>query len=279
MESPSNVIFKKIYGEFSWSENGVTESRHYPNAPIIEATISLGIVTPTDLTTEDLSAMRELVDDQYSPAGEEYFYSGEVSISTPGEPPRHDDVHQHIGYSFISHDGRQIVRVRLDSFDFSVKEPYGSWKPFRDEARRLWEIFKKISGVTEISRVAVRYINRIDIPTAGLDTIRLDNYLLIYPEVPDNWPNESRTNSFFMQLQMWQADLNCMLVVNEAPGRPPDNDVASVRLDFDLFREEYDDPWQASHDVEVWEYVERLRQRKNEVFNASITDETRRLIE
>lgn len=265
------------HGDRERPESGLSEHRHYPNAPIIEATISLGVVAPTDLTVADLDAIGKFVEGQYSKAGDEYFYAGQVRVPEPGDPPEHEDVHEHLGYGFSSGDGKRVFRARLDSFNFSVMQPYDSWEPFRNEARRLWNLFKEVSGVEEISRVAVRYINRIDIPAT--DVINLDDYLFLYPEVPDDWPSGSLTNSFFMQLQMWQADLDCMLIVNEAPARAPDDNIVSVRLDFDLFREQYENPWRANDDAEVWKYLERLRERKNEVFNASITNETRRLIE
>ena len=255
----------------------MTEHGHYRNAPIIEATISLGVVTPTNLTVADLSAIEELVKNRYSKAGDEYFYVGEETVPDVGNASRHEDAHEHIGYGFSSSDEKQSFRARLDSFDFSVKEPYDSWEPFRNEARRLWTIYREVSRVESIWRVGVRYINRIDIP--DWPSVKLDEYLKVYPEVPDDWPSGLSIHNFFMQLQAWQEDLECNLVVNEAPARPPRPQTSSVRLDFDLFRERYEDPWQAENDKELWEYLERLRERKNRIFNESITDRTRRLIE
>jgi len=50
-------------------------------------------------------------------------------------------------------------------------------------------------------------------------------------------------------------------------------------LDLDLFQERFDEPWGVEEDAEVWDFLERLRDRKNEVFEASITEKTRRLFE
>jgi uncharacterized protein (TIGR04255 family) len=54
--------------------------------------------------------------------------------------------------------------------------------------------------------------------------------------------------------------------------------MVSVRLDFDLFRELYDRTWQIGEDVKAWQLLERLRERKNAVFNASITEKAKELI-
>jgi uncharacterized protein (TIGR04255 family) len=247
----------------------------YSKAPIIEATISFGIVPPAGLAVGDLAAIREMILDQYPSMGKQYFYAGEVHVPNLGKPPEHD-VHEHTGYNFSSGDEKQVFSAQLDSFDFSIRQPYDRWEPFRDEARQLWKLFKDVSGVEKVSRVAVRYINRIDIPDSPV--ARLEDYLRIYPEIPDNWPSGDTLYSFFMQLQLWQQDLDCMLIVNEAPGRPPSENTVSIRLDFDLFRERYDDPWQTEDDSEIWTFLEKLHERKNEVFEASITDQTRRLI-
>jgi uncharacterized protein (TIGR04255 family) len=249
---------------------------HYSRAPIVEATISLGITPPSGLLTEHLTKIRDLVRDQYPSTGEEHLYTGEVSISEPGEPPEHDDVHEHLGYVFHSEDGQRSFRANLEGFDFSVKKPYDRWEVFRDEARHLWTMFKDVSEVKEVNRVAVRYINRIDIPVSP--SVDLEKYLSIYPELPDTWPSGTSIHNFFMQVQSWQEDLGCNLIVNQAPARPPETEMTSIRLDFDLFRESFENPWRVDEEEEIWDYLEKLHERNNEIFQASITDATKDLI-
>ena len=60
----------------------------------------------------------------------------------------------------------------------------------------------------------------------------------------------------------------------EAFAPPFGPELVSVILDFDLFREQI---WQ-SDDEEIWRFLEELRHRKNQVFNASITEKTKELI-
>lgn len=260
----------------------MTKRRHYPNAPIIEATISISVVPPVDLDAVGISKMREGLGEQYPDMVEEHFYASEVSVPEIGKPAEHDDIHEHVGYSFFSDDHKQRLRARFDSFDFSVMSPYDRWESFREEAYRLWDMYKVIAGVEKAVRVAVRYVNRIDIPNKILDSgqrgARLDDYLMVRPEIPDGWPTGDLLQNFFMQLQMWQPDLECMLIINEAPDIPPREGVVSMRLDIDLFKERYEEPWNILDDSEIWDFLERLHERKNDVFEASITDETRELI-
>lgn len=249
---------------------------HYPRAPIIEATISLGIVPPVDLSAKSLLNVHSLIKDRFPNVEEQYFYAGEVSVPAPGEPPEHDDTHAHIGYSFSDAAERRTLRATVDGFDFSVGQPYGRWQPFRDEAFELWQIFKEVSDAKWISRVALRYINRIDIPNTRL--AKIEDYFKVYLEIPEDWPGGTSLTNFFVQFQAPQRDLGSELVVNQAPAPSPETNMVSLRLDFDLFKELYINPWSVSEDAEAWQLLERFRERKNEVFNASITRETKRLI-
>jgi hypothetical protein len=92
-----------------------------------------------------------------STSGEAYLYTGEGDVNEFQGNPEHDDAHEHIGYAFRSKDGQHVFSARLDGLDFSVGHPYGRWEEFRDEALRLWELFKKVSGVRECACSSTLY--------------------------------------------------------------------------------------------------------------------------
>jgi len=58
----------------------LTERRRYRKAPIIEATISLGVVTPATLTVADLDVIGELEKDRYTGAGNEPYANSVVGV-------------------------------------------------------------------------------------------------------------------------------------------------------------------------------------------------------
>jgi uncharacterized protein (TIGR04255 family) len=92
------------------------------------------------------------------------------------------------------------------------------------------------------------------------------------PEVSPDLPQG--LSDYFMQLQIPQEDLEGMLVLNETLMPPPEDNVVSVLLDIDLFCE-VNFPGDKNAQ---WDLLEQLRVRKNEVFEACITDSTRRLL-
>ena len=162
-------------------------------------------------------------------------------------------------------------QATLQGFTFNRLAPYNSWEEFSNDARNLWEIYKDICKPAFVTRAAVRYINRIDIPVQG--PIKLQDYLKTAPDIASGLPQKN-LSSFFMQLQIPQEDLNCMLVINETLALPPSPGFISVIFDIDLFRQQ---AWQ-SDDEDIWDFLTQLRERKNQVFRESITEKTEELI-
>jgi uncharacterized protein (TIGR04255 family) len=252
------------------------ERVHYSNAPITEATIDLKVEQAQGLSIDDLRPILELVADRYPLQEGEFFYSGRVYVEEAGEPLQTDATHRLNGFRLTSQDKRQVFYARLDGFAFSVRAPYDRWESFRDEAHRLWDIYCSVVNPEGVTRAAMRYINELDIVALVQDSsnFELRDVVNVYPEAPDNW----LIQNFFMQLQTRQEDLDCWLVVNEAPVWHSDEEPGLLQLDLDLFRDQSEDPWRADDDAEVWDFLEQLHIRKNEVFEASITDRTRGFI-
>jgi len=177
---------------------------------------------------------------------------------------------QRIGYVCRSQDGLRIFQATTNGFTFNRLRPYDSWNLFRDEARRLWGIYRAVCKPITVTRVALRYINRLELPSTLKD---FKEYLRTVPEVPSEL--DTGLGGFFVQLQIPQADLDGTLIVSETLAPQTDPTTVPVIVDFDLFRQH---DWQ-SDDEDVWRYLEQLRVRKNVAFEASITDAARKLFD
>jgi len=188
--------------------------------------------------------------------------SAVVAADDPADQTEH-------GLVCSSMDQRQIFQARIDGFTFSRLAPYDRWESFRDEARRLWAAYRMIAQPERVTRIAVRYVNRLDLPLPLRD---FKDYLRTVPEVSPALP-QGLTN-FFMQLHIPQDDLDAMLLLNQAMIPPAHGGVVSVVLDIDLFRSK-DLP---DDDDSMWGIFEQLHTRKNDIFEGCITDLTRELI-
>lgn len=245
----------------------MVESQHYRNAPITEAIIDLRSVLPAERTAEELQAVRNGEEQTFPRTEKTYQAVGLMEVRAGVSASASAQQHQ-TGYKFVDGEGKNVWQCRLDGFTFSRLAPYDNWQPFCIEAQRLWKLYRERLKPTKVARLAVRYINRIDLPE---QPVELKKYFRTLPEVSPKLPQP--LTGFFMQLRIPQDDLNGQAVINQTIIPPARAGVVSVVLDIDLFRS--DDVPQA--DEEIWAFFEKLHDRKNEVFEACITDDTRRL--
>jgi uncharacterized protein (TIGR04255 family) len=241
--------------------------RYYKTPPITEAIIDLRIEAPSELLISNLSKAHEGQEATYPTVQERYVAFGQMQV---GPQVSATAASQHIGYFFRSDDGKKIYQARLDGFTMSRLAPYENWNTLRDEARRLWDIYRSVAKPSKVTRLAVRYVNRIDIPLPLRD---FKDYLRTIPEVSPDLPQGLK--GYFMHLEIPQDDINSLALINETIIEPARQDVVSVVLDIDIFRTA-DLP---SEDEGIWAFFEELRYRKNRVFEACITDEARELFQ
>lgn len=245
---------------------GMETRQRYRRAPIIEALIDFRVQLPEPVELDTLMG----VDIDYPTREDINVLQSQISF---GSAVGASASQTQVGYRFISRDKRQIIQMSLQNFTFSRLEPYDCWETFRDEAQRLWEIYSSAVQPQMITRIAVRYINRLNIPFAPLLPLDLKDYLRTVPEVsPDLTQGLS---NYFMQLQIPQEDIASLLILNQALVPPPNSEVVSILLDIDLFREVN----LADNDDQAWGILELLCVRKDKVFEACITDRMRELID
>jgi uncharacterized protein (TIGR04255 family) len=246
----------------------------YKKAPITEAVIDLRVELPEGTRVEALRDLHARLSDTYNAAQE--LYEGVAQIELGGPSPITRTARSHRGFRFDRADARRVTTAKLDGFSYSALAPYDRWESFRSEAKALWELYRDSYHPTHVTRVAVRYINRINVPLRSADSkgsLRLDNYFKTYPQIAEGLAHNTMAG-FIMQVQVPQPDIESMLVVNQAVVPPEQPGVFSVVLDLDLFRGVQ---WDPNDDELVWGYLDKLRARKNEAFEASITDNTREL--
>ncbi len=240
----------------------------YPNAPITEALIDIRVAHKPGISLERLKKFAAEVRGGYPNESPRDILQGQIDFSMSN--PQTQSSRTTVGYICHSSDRRQAVQARLDGFTFSRFAPYQDWHHLIDEARRLWTIFVAILEPMAALRVAVRYVNQINLPLKG-GTLNFEYYLRTFPKLEID--GDVLLEQFFLRLVMPQEDLSAQLILTEAL-LPPQGSSLGVILDIDLFRENL------SLDVrtaEIWDMLEQFRARKNKYFEASITDTTREL--
>lgn len=240
---------------------------HYEKAPITEAIIDLRVSFAETIEMTRLEAAFSQEQEQYP--GRKRLRQGTGQLEF-GPRISFSATTEDLGLAFTSVDNKQVVQFRRNGFTFNRLTPYESWKPFAGEARRLWNVYRKGLSPNAITRLAVRYIHRIPLPPSMGD---ISHWLKTYPEVAEGV--STLVAGFFMHVTVPLPELKGTLALIETVDerRSGKGEGPAIILDLDLFR-----AVEVPQDEEsIWAYFEQLHARKNEVFEACITDKTREL--
>ena len=240
--------------------------RHYGHAPITEAIISLRFEPDDGIGIPDLQNIQSKLKPEYPRSGEQLAVHFELNAQ---ERSGKTDRPQTVGHQFFSEDQKRIVRVSRTEFAFSQLAPYDRWETLRAEAKQVWAIVQKELRPHRISRVGVRFINRIDIPCPP-SGVELDNYFHAAPKIPPELPQGLST--YFVRLEIPFDPPAGVLILALAAAPPVAMDVVSTLLDLDAIRQNL-----ATDPESAWSTIEELRDVNNAAFEASITDAARDL--
>jgi uncharacterized protein (TIGR04255 family) len=240
----------------------------YARAPITEAVIELRFaVTFPKATIED--AGRRL-------RNEYPFLDQENVVQFKLEPAaqKAEPTSSWLGVKLSSLDRADSVFFRQNTFVCSRLAPYTGWDDFFVRTLRAWEAWRKSAGHTALSRIGVRYVNRIDVPVQIGAVVKLEDYLNVFPKSPDDL--RAPMSGYAMQVVRPLEVDDCVLSLNTATVTPPPLiGFASFLLDLDVFREAN----LPQRDDDMWDIVTRMRAHKNRIFESCITDRARALFD
>jgi uncharacterized protein (TIGR04255 family) len=179
---------------------------------------------------------------------------------------------ENVGFRILSADGRFTVNLGRNSLGTSRNAPYAGWDEFMEEARHNWSDWKRVVDWREVSRIGLRYINRIDVPYSQTGVTKLEEYFGFYVYAPEI-PGFGAMANFAINAEIPMTDKPIKLIINHAPTPSPLVQTNSFLLDLDLGMEQA----LPTSEKALWETIEGLRSVKNSVFEACITDRTREL--
>jgi uncharacterized protein (TIGR04255 family) len=233
--------------------------RHLDKAPITEALVDVRVKLRSDIDLSSLQQVADLTSSGYPEKQERIRVESKVDSKTK-KPETTFDVD---GYLCTSLDKKQVVQFRLDGFTFSRLRPYQTWEDLCQEAHRLWQLYVQATSPELVTRVALRYINRLDIPLPLRD---FGDYLTAPPIIPQDLPRG--LISFLTRNVIRDPSLNLMAIISQSLEPVGAADVAPVVLDIDVFKEVQ---YNVGEKV-IWETLDQLREFKNNIFFKSITE-------
>jgi uncharacterized protein (TIGR04255 family) len=239
----------------------------YKKPPIVEAVIEIRFAAPIEPRT------LLKIDRQFTksyPLGQPMKgYGVRVNVEPSGRAQA-DLLDPGLSYRRFAADNQEMAILSPQSLVLSQLPLYPGWDIFLGRFRRDWTIWKRAAGHREIARVGLRYINRIDIPSTE-DILRQDRYLNIYGESPDSL---GPTLTYSAQLLFPYLNGKGNVLINTIPVFPPPLvNHFSIMLDIDV-SQQFDLP---QRDDDLHGLLSQMRDEKNRVFEACITDTAREL--
>lgn len=236
------------------------------NAPIQEALVDIRVKLPASLEMNKIELIHNLISDKYPEKQIQKKLEAKLEL-TENEPIKTSDVEIY-GYRFLSSDKKQIVQARLNGFTLSKLKPYIKWEQLRDEARLLWKLYFDATSPELITRVALRYINNLNIPMPIKD---FGDYLTAPPLVPQELPQG--VSSFLTRVAISEPSIGATAVITHALEPSANPKVLPIILDIDVFRHIE----RGMEEKDIWKTIEQLRDFKNKIFFSSITEKLKEI--
>lgn len=237
-------------------------------APITEALIDIRVKLQPEIDVKDIDSIHEPIKKEYPEKQDQRMSQIQFELKA-GEDLVKPVSTKIIGYRYISSDKKQIFQARLDGFTFSRLHPYTNWEELRNEAHRLWLLYKEITRPDLITRVALRYINNLNISLPMRD---FSDYLTAPPVVPEGLPQG--VSSFLTRIVIHEPSIGANAIITQAL-EPVVGEVAPVILDIDVFKLRPE----GMEEKEAWDAIEKLRHFKNQIFFKSITHKLKEMYE
>ncbi|MBI5910036.1 MAG: TIGR04255 family protein [Betaproteobacteria bacterium] len=241
----------------------------YKHPPITEAVIEISFAMPMDSSEVDKVSNKFR---SHYPQNQK-VQNVKVAVRLPAgqkETPK-AKFNREAGHRRSSSDMTELLVLWRSAFVVSQLAPYPGWDAFFQRFVRDWKVWKRVMGFQPIGRLGVRYINRIDLPLSG-HVVEHETFLNVYPKLPDIL---GPVGAYAVQAVLPIEDIGCRLTLNSAVVPAPILGHASFVIDQDIAKE-VDLP---QSDEAIYELLNEIRVRKNNVFEACISDRARELFQ
>ena len=245
-------------------------SQLYRRPPITEAIIEIRFASP--LAPAEVEKLSYRLASCYP--NEQPIQNLDVALAVPigglaAQPTA--QVNQMLGQRRSTSDQTEIVLIWPSTFLLSQLAPYPGWEIYFARFVRDWQTLKRATDYRKILQIGVRFVNRIDVLVSN-NTLPEAEYLNVYPKLPDAL---GALYGYSVQVQVMDRELECTTIINSAV--IPSPLIGHGALMLDIYTVKVVDPPQ--NDDDLYEWLNRIRVKKNATFEACVTDRTRELFQ
>jgi uncharacterized protein (TIGR04255 family) len=232
-------------------------------APITEALVDIRCKLPKGFSLDQFKTIGAKISGDYPFERVMRLHETKIRIDVKDDEQSVTTLGKMNGYRYESSNRTRIVQLRLDGFTFNRLKPYSTWIEVRDEALRLWNLYTELVKPVFINRIALRYINNLNVP---MPVRNFRDYLTCPPEAPEG--PTTGISSFFNRVVVATEDSRLNAIITQA--LEPKVDVENylpIILDIDVIKFTMD----GFLEEDILAILEKLRDFKNQIFFNSIT--------
>lgn len=232
----------------------------YTKAPIREAIFDIRINQLEGKTYEDFLDIHELIKDKYVNKRKINLYEGTFNFDENKSSETNSFFR---GIIFSDKNNQKQAQFRNDGFTLNYLSLYNSWDDFKTEASELWKVYLEFFPNAIVERIALRYINRIEIP---FSMNGFEEYVVNIPPIPKVLPKMYK--SFFSQIEVPCENHEYSAIITTTIETPTEKYIPYI-LDIDVYKNVNN-----NLNFEDFEYI---REVKNLIFESCVTDKARSL--
>ncbi len=244
----------------------MNEANFYSHAPITEALFDIQVELPKKITISDLEQLSTDISDDYPIKHTRKRFEGKFELKDGQGATESIDLGID-GFLNWSADKKQVVQFRLDGFTFSRLKPYASWDEHFPEFIKNWTLYEKKVSPMLVKRIAVRFINTIEIPSGKP---ALDDYLVNSSQPPIKG---SVLDNFFNRIEFSLREFDTKAVITQTLVQQRDLSSIPIIFDLEVIRKISSLPTTKM----LEDLFKALREIKNDIFEASLTQKTKDL--
>ena len=168
-------------------------------------------------------------------------------------------------------DEKTIVQFRADGFTFNRLRPYTSWEGIFPQAFELWGLYCSVAKPEVVTRLAVRYINRIELPSGP---VSMEKFFRAAAVIPPELPQT--ISGFLTRVTIHDSETDMAAHIAQALEAGATGKQAAAILDIDAFLQR---EFANMGDPAIKQTFNRLRELKNRIFFNSLPEQTLRRFE
>ena len=248
--------------DVGYSTVAMASVRHLRKAPITETIVDFRIMPSADFQPDSLHRAPSLVGPDYPKALRPQATEARVDFKGPTAAASIRDL-GFMGLWLKTQDEKTIAQFRPDGFTLNRLKPYTSWDQLASEALRLWAVYVDLTKPQTVTRLALRYINHLNLPGPAAD---LDAYIIEGPRLPG--ATQGVITGFRSQLALEYPEGQMKATVLRVLETSIDTAGRSLLFDIDVYRTGPIDPRADTLEAALL----GLRDYKNSIFFEGLTE-------